>query len=262
MMPTGRKDVSKSPVKPDPSAGRAKYGQSVPADQPERDRLRRLTVDYVRLHRLLPPLGLADLSLHASRLLAETGTAPEYRDFLALLLHNALWCDEVAAIPFGKRLLLLPKCLRAKGKCQGVFDEIGLRCARCGRCSLDGLQAQAEKLGYAVLIAEGSPVVKTLLASGRIEAIVGVSCLPVLEQVFPFLEDGAIPSLAVPLLNDGCEDTVVDLDWCARPFCSMPPVPGPGWNCIRSGKRWRPGSPRQPGCDHRRSANPDPDHCP
>jgi len=40
-----------------------------------------------------------------------------------------------------------------------------------------------------------------------------VSCLSVLERVFPFMEAGAIPGIAIPLLQDGCANTSVDLDW-------------------------------------------------
>jgi geranylgeranyl pyrophosphate synthase len=75
------------------------------------------------------------------------------------------------------------------------------------------LQAEAEKLGYAVLVAEGSAIVMSLIQTGKIEAIVGVSCLSVLERAFPYMEAAAIPGVAVPLLQDDCIDTTVDLDW-------------------------------------------------
>jgi geranylgeranyl pyrophosphate synthase len=53
----------------------------------------------------------------------------------------------------------------------------------------------------------------SLIQTGKIEAIVGVSCLPVLERAFPYMEAAAIPGVAVPLLQDDCLDTTVDLDW-------------------------------------------------
>ena len=71
----------------------------------------------------------------------------------------------------------------------------------------------AEQLGYAVLIAEGSPVVMSLIETGQVEAVIGVSCMSVLEQVFPYTEAAAIPGAAIPLLQDGCCDTTVDVDW-------------------------------------------------
>jgi geranylgeranyl diphosphate synthase type II len=137
----------------------------------------------------------------------------KYTGFAAVLVNNESWRFTVAAIPYRKRLLLLPKCLRSAEACPAGFDEVGLLCEHCGRCAIDDLKRQAEQLGYAVLIAEGSPVVMSLIETNRIEAVVGVSCLSVLERVFPYMEAGAVPGVAIPLLRDGCSNTSVDLDW-------------------------------------------------
>jgi len=40
-----------------------------------------------------------------------------------------------------------------------------------------------------------------------------VSCMPVLEKTFPHVQAAAIPAVAVPLLQDDCIDTAVDVDW-------------------------------------------------
>jgi geranylgeranyl diphosphate synthase type II len=64
-----------------------------------------------------------------------------------------------------------------------------------------------------VLVAEGSAIVMSLIQTGKIEAIVGVSCLSVLERAFPYMEAAAVPGVAIPLLQDDCIDTTVDLDW-------------------------------------------------
>jgi geranylgeranyl diphosphate synthase type II len=100
-----------------------------------------------------------------------------------------------------------------ESKCPAPFDEFGLLCKQCGLCTIQDLQAEAEKLGYAVLVAEGSAIVMSLIQTGKIEAIVGVSCLSVLERAFPYMEAAAVPGVAVPLLQDDCIDTTVDLDW-------------------------------------------------
>ena len=116
-------------------------------------------------------------------------------------------------MPFDRRLLLLPKCLRVEDKCPAPFDEFGLLCKQCGLCTIQDLQEEAERLGYAVLVAEGSALVMALIQSGKIDAIVGVSCLSVLERAFPYMEAAAIPGVAIPLLQDDCKDTAVDIDW-------------------------------------------------
>ena len=64
-----------------------------------------------------------------------------------------------------------------------------------------------------MLVAEGSALVMALIQSGKIDAIVGVSCLSVLERAFPYMEAAAIPGVAIPLLQDDCKDTAVDIDW-------------------------------------------------
>ncbi|MCD6340131.1 MAG: polyprenyl synthetase family protein [Verrucomicrobia bacterium] len=160
-----------------------------------------------------PPLPLPELMACAERVLQLAGQSPAYRDFAAVVLHNELWRETLAGIPFERRLLLLPKCLRPEGKCPAPIDEFGLLCKQCGLCPIQDLQAEAERLGYAVLVAEGTQVVTSLLESGKIDAVVGVSCLNVLEKAFPYLESAAIPGVAIPLLQEDCANTTVDLDW-------------------------------------------------
>jgi geranylgeranyl pyrophosphate synthase len=63
------------------------------------------------------------------------------------------------------------------------------------------------------LVAEGSALVMALIQTGKIEAIVGVSCLSVLERAFPYMESAAIPGVAIPLLQDDCKDTTIDIEW-------------------------------------------------
>jgi geranylgeranyl diphosphate synthase, type II len=161
----------------------------------------------------VPPMPLDELKVHADRLVTMLGCESIYRDYIGVLICNEMWREALAQVPFEKRLLLLPKCLRVEAKCPAPFDEFGLLCKQCGLCTIQDLQAEAEKLGYAVLVAEGSAIVMSLIQTGKIEAIVGVSCLPVLERAFPYMEAAAIPGVAVPLLQDDCIDTTVDLDW-------------------------------------------------
>ncbi|HNS00370.1 MAG TPA: polyprenyl synthetase family protein, partial [Planctomycetota bacterium] len=187
--------------------------EKVPATKSERERLRALVEDYARTAGLVPPLGLPEVLAHVRAIIDGHRVNSLYRDFLAVLLNNAAWRRQVAGFPFERRLLLLPKCLRDAEGCVARIDELGLVCAGCGRCPIADLQGEAEDLGYAVMVAEGSPVVMALIESGKIDAVVGVSCLGVLERVFPYMEAGAVPGIAVPLLNDGCCDTSVDLDW-------------------------------------------------
>ena len=187
--------------------------KNIPQTTFERSRILESCRAYVAEHQPVPPLPAEELKVHADRLVESLGCEPIYRDYIGVLLNNEMWREQLAGVPFERRLLLLPKCLRVESKCPAPFDEFGLLCKQCGLCSIQDLQAEAERLGYAVLVAEGSAIVMSLIQTGKIEAIVGVSCLSVLERAFPYMEAAAIPGVAVPLLQDDCIDTTVDLDW-------------------------------------------------
>jgi geranylgeranyl diphosphate synthase type II len=187
--------------------------KNIPQTPVERSHILECCRAYVAEHQPVPPLPTEELKVHADRLVEQLGCSPLYRDYIGVLLNNEMWREQLAGVPFERRLLLLPKCLRVESKCPAPFDEFGLLCKQCGLCSIQDLQAEAERLGYAVLVAEGSAIVMSLIQTGKIEAIVGVSCLSVLERAFPYMEAAAIPGVAVPLLQDDCIDTTVDLDW-------------------------------------------------
>jgi geranylgeranyl pyrophosphate synthase len=186
---------------------------TIPQTRVERERLKALVDRYVRELHPVPPLPIRELREHAAAVVARTGVPELYRDYAAVLVNNAAWRDTLAGIPYERRLLLLPKCLRVEAKCPAPFDEFGLLCKRCGLCSIQDMQEEAERLGYAVLVAEGSALVTAIIQTGKIDAIVGVSCLSVLERAFPFMEAAAVPGVAIPLLQDDCIDTNVDLEW-------------------------------------------------
>ena len=188
---------------------------NIPQTGAERERLKAVIARYVEENRdsLVPPLVIDELRRHADELVRISNSDPIYQDYIGVLLSNEVWREQLATIPYERRLLLMPKCLRVEDKCPAPFDEFGLLCKQCGLCTIQDLQEEAEKLGYAVLVAEGSAIVMAMIQTGRIDAIVGVSCLSVLERAFPYMEAAAIPGIAIPLLQDDCKDTTVDLDW-------------------------------------------------
>lgn len=232
--------------------------------------------------RLTPPLDMDELMKLAGQALDMAGAGREFLQFAAVLVSNEAWRETVAGIEYSRRLLLLPRCLRSmeagadgRGVCRAKIDDIGLICAGCGSCLIHDLQAEAQRLGYAILVAEGSPVVMSMIRGGQISAVIGVSCLATLKEVYPYMEAGAVPGLAVPLLRDGCKETGVDADWVfeaiylAKDGESSPPDPHllraevEGWFAAptidellgpadgqtdriarqwlaRGGKRWRP----------------------
>ncbi len=186
---------------------------NIPDDKQVRVQLKKIAEDYVTKVGAIPPLTMDELAEHTGAVLRAAGLDPIYKDYTSILISNAAWRDSLAQIPYDRRLLLIPKCLRVEERCPAPFDEFGLLCKECGLCSIQDLSVEAERLGYAVLVAEGSAIVRSMIETGKIEAIVGVSCINVLEKCFPHMEAAAIPGVAIPLLQDDCINTTVDLDW-------------------------------------------------
>ena len=185
--------------------------RAVPQERAERDRLYLAVDRYLASRDLVPPLTLDEIRLHAAEIARTTGALPAL-DYIMVLFGSAVWRDTVAAVPFDRRVLVLPQCLKSSLHCKAQADEVGLLCARCGCCALAELDREAQDLGYMVLIAEGSTLVNQLLGQGCVDAVVGVSCLDALEKSFPLLAAEAIPSMAIPLHRAGCRDTEVDVD--------------------------------------------------
>jgi len=189
------------------------YNLCEPADRQALETLRETVENYCATQSLTSPLSREELEFHATRLLEGMSLPPTLGDFTRVLIGNAAWRDAVAATPYDRRILLLPQCLKSSTACQGEYDALGLLCAECGQCAIGAIQKEAERLGYAVLVAEGTTAATALFSRGDADAIIGVSCLHALEQSFAPLTANAIPSLAVPLLRNACTDTVTDLDW-------------------------------------------------
>src|SRR5437773_4777504 len=187
--------------------------KNIPQSALERTRVLQVVRMYVAEYNPVPPLPVEQLKEHADRVIALLKCEAIYRDYIGVLINNELWRETLASVPYERRLLLLPKCLREEDKCPAPFDEFGLLCKECGLCSIQDLTVEADRLGYAVLVAEGSAIVRQMIETGKIEAVVGVSCINVLEKSFPHMEAAAIPGAAIPLLQDDCINTTTDLDW-------------------------------------------------
>ena len=187
--------------------------QETPADPSSRKRIRQLAASHAAAVGLIPPLTPEELDRHTTELLERWSLPRTWRVFTSVVLGGVVWADELAAVPFERRLLLLPQCLRPRNRCPASFDDVGLLCEHCGGCVTAELEQAAENLGYAVVIAEGTTIATRMLATGQLDAIVGVGCLDSLERSFPHTLAAGVPSVAIPLLNDGCSETRVERAW-------------------------------------------------
>ena len=188
----------------------------VPQSAEDRDRIRARALRLVRDVDRGKPLTRADLLRLGSQALADEGLPSDFLGFAMVALDNEFWRDQFAAVPFSRRLLMLPHCLRRSDACLGHYDQDGLNCAGCGRCPIGGLKAEAEALGYSVLVAEGTPAVVEIVLRGSWGAILGVACMESLDKAFDRISEVGMPHTAIPLLRDGCVDTEAELDEVRR----------------------------------------------
>lgn len=155
----------------------------------------------------------SELEAHGRKLLEQLGQPEKFLGFAMVLVGNFFWKQQFLAIPFERRLLLLPHCLKHAEGCPADYDEFGLDCEKCGACSIADYKVKAEKLGYKVLVAEGSPIVLKIIVSGHIDGILGVACLNVLEKAIDKVLLAGVPSYAIPLHSGDCKNTKLDEAW-------------------------------------------------
>ncbi|MGF1587136.1 MAG: polyprenyl synthetase family protein [Bacteroidales bacterium] len=196
---------------------------------PKNDDIRRLlrheTRIFISENKIDPPADIDTLQVLAKKLLKQLSLNNQYLEFTMVLLGNGIWSDVVAAIPFKRRMLLLPQCLRDHNNCKGAFDELGLICAGCNNCRINQILEVAHDLGYTTLIAEGTPVAVKLVEEGTIDAVIGVGCMAVLKRSFKPVNQNAVPAIALPLLYDGCDSTSMDYEWLFEEIGHFRPDP-------------------------------------
>lgn len=185
----------------------------VPEDETLRNLLRKEAARLVEEKKLLPPASMEILRSAASELIGRFALPEEFTDFTIVLIGNETWRNIISAIPFNRRLLLLPQCLRDSSLCKGKLDEFGLICTGCKNCLINDILGEAEALGYTTLVAEGTTVTMNLIEERSVEAVIGLSCMSVLRQSFAQVSKAVIPAIGIPLLDDGCKNTKVDFKW-------------------------------------------------
>jgi geranylgeranyl pyrophosphate synthase len=185
----------------------------VPETRTLRDQIRAAAAVFAKPLDRSRPFTRPELQAMGEKMLADVGQPEHYLGFAMVMIANEFWRDQVQAIPFERRLLLLPHCLKNAEGCPADYDEFGLDCRKCGACSVADFKTRAEDLGYKVLVSEGTPIVLKIIVSGHVDAIVGVACLNVLEKAIDKILLAGIPCVAAPLLSSNCKSTSVDDDW-------------------------------------------------
>ena len=187
--------------------------KAVPETLPHREKFKTEAERYARVLDKSQPFSKDDLETHSRKLLAQLDEPEQFLGFMMVLLGNFFWKQQFLAVPFNRRMLLLPHFLKHAEGCPADDDEFGLDCEKCGACSIADYKARAEQLGYKVLVAEGSPIVLKIIVSGHIDAILGVACLNVLEKAIDKVLLAGVPSYAIPLHSGDCTSTTLDESW-------------------------------------------------
>jgi geranylgeranyl pyrophosphate synthase len=187
--------------------------KAVPEVLTHREKFKAEAERYAQLLDKSQPFSKDELETHARKLLAQLDEPEKYLGFTMVMLGNFFWKQQFLAVPFHRRMLLLPHCLKHAEGCPADYDEFGLDCEKCGACSIADYKVRAEQLGYKVLVAEGSPIVLKIIVSGHIDAILGVACLNVLEKAIDKVLIAGVPSYAVPLHSGDCKSTTLDESW-------------------------------------------------
>ncbi len=147
-------------------AASAEYKQ-IPATKATRDRIRAgaeaISASLDRTQRLTR----ATLERTGRQLLDQLALPHQFLGFAMVAVCNEYWRDEFMATEYRHRLLLLPRCLHSSD-CQpaaGSLEESGggngsgetVSCDRCGKCCIAEFKQTAERLGYRVHVADGTP---------------------------------------------------------------------------------------------------------
>ena len=187
--------------------------KAVPESLADRERLKNEAERYAQSLDKSQPFSKDTLESHGRKLLSQLGEPEQYLGFSMVMIGNFFWKQQFLAVPFHRRMLLLPHCLKHAEGCPADYDEFGLDCEKCGACSIADYKVRAEQLGYKVLVAEGSPIVLKIIVSGHIDAILGVACLNVLEKAIDKVLIAGVPSYAIPLHSGDCKNTTLDESW-------------------------------------------------
>ncbi len=188
----------------------------VPQDAAVRQAMRSVAAELAReMDRTRPP-SREDLERHGEMLLERLGLPRPFLGFAMVAVSNEFWRSTLEATPRDRRLFLLPHCLSNRDACRGEYDSVGLHCAGCGSCGIAALQREAQRLGYCVIVAEGTSSVLMKILEGDADAIIGVACLDSLEKSFHRVAELGVPHMALPLLRDGCVNTEAEVDEIRR----------------------------------------------
>ena len=158
----------------------------------------------------IPVLGLA-FSIDTPIRVARFGISSVISivDDILIDVRNAVMYDDFLHTE-GKKILLLPQCLRhpnCKARCDPIY---GYECQRCGLCDISKLCDAADRCNFRVFVVPGGSFVKKIFKEYRPEACLGVACYNELSENMQAVS--FIPVHGILLLRDGCFNTQANVE--------------------------------------------------
>ena len=105
------------------------------------------------------------------------------------------------------------------GRCKAIFDASvpSYVCAHCSPdCDVNKADRFAKEKGYDVYVLPGGSCVPKILKAHNYEGIVGVACGEEVKMSFGLLASMKVTGQSVPLLKNGCANTVFNLDTLSK----------------------------------------------
>ena len=149
-------DDDPAPVRKKGKRRSTSHLKAVPETLAQREEFKQAAEEYARSLDKSRAFNKNELEKHARTLLDQMKQPEKFLGFTMVMIGNFFWKQQFLAIPFNRRMLLLPHCLKHAEGCPAEYSEFGLDCERCGACSIADYKVRAEQLGYKVLVAEGS----------------------------------------------------------------------------------------------------------
>ncbi|WP_294967730.1 DUF116 domain-containing protein [uncultured Methanosphaera sp.] len=152
-----------------------------------------LNITYPSLKSILKLLQFDDLAI----------------DRISIDLRNRLNKDKFKELNSEDVIVVLPHCLRSTD-CPAKLGTSGLECLKCGKCPIGIFKEICDKKNMGVYIVPGSTFMKNIIRKREFKGVIGVACPVDLNNAMTTLENYV--TQGVYLLNDGCINTLVDVD--------------------------------------------------
>ena len=146
------------------------------------------------------------------------------QDFIDLQAVNMI--ERNKFLQTKKRALFLPHCSRKylDSRCKAAFNA-DIPSYTCAHCSEDCLVNQVQPIsckakGYDVYIVPGGSCIPKILKNTNYEGVVGVACGEEIKMFGPFLNSMGLAGQAIPLIKNGCANTVFNMETLVNAFKS------------------------------------------